>query len=85
MQTDGYLGSGIEVTDGISFKIILILPAEHSCDDDDDERYYGDRGQHCRDYPEVIRRVLDHSWKKEKQQHIFHLISRHQEDLRLND
>lgn len=63
-QTDEqkqYLGSRIEVTNGVNFKIALILPAQHSRDSDDNERYQKDRGQHCSDYPQVIRRVLDHS------------------------
>lgn len=69
-----YLSSGIEVSDGISFKVIFILPAQHSCDDEDNECYYSDGGQHCSDYPKVIRRVLDHSWKK-KRQRLFTVIT----------
>lgn len=60
-KKDRYLSSGIEVADGVSFKVIFILPAQHSCDDDDNECYYGDGGQHRSDNPKVIRRVLDHS------------------------
>ncbi|TNN75821.1 hypothetical protein EYF80_013968 [Liparis tanakae] len=26
---------------------------KHSCDDDDDECYYGDGSQHCSDYPKL--------------------------------
>lgn len=60
LKNDKYLSSGIEVANGISFKVIFILPAEYGCDDDDNERYHCYGGQHCSNYPKVIRRVLDH-------------------------
>lgn len=62
-KKDGYLSSGIEIADGVGFKVIFILPAQNGCDDDDNECYHSDGGQYCSNYPKVIRRVLDHSWK----------------------
>jgi hypothetical protein len=55
-----YLGSRVEVANGIGLKVIFVLPAQHSCDDDDDERYHGNGGQHRRKDPKVVRRILDH-------------------------
>lgn len=35
-KSDGsHLSSGVEVADGIGFKVTLVLPAQHGCDDDD--------------------------------------------------
>lgn len=63
-RKDKYLGSGIEVADSICFEVVFILPAQHGCDDDDNEGYYCYGGQHCSNYPKVIRRALDHSWTR---------------------
>lgn len=62
-----HLSSGVQVANGIGFKVTFILPAQHSCDDDDNQGDHCDGGQHCGDYPKVVRRVLDHGWDKEEQ------------------
>lgn len=67
-ESQKYLGPGVEVADGIGFKVIFILPAEHRGDDDNNECYHTDGGQHCSDYPKIVGRVLDHSWKRGKQE-----------------
>ena len=62
-----HLSSGVQVADGVCFKVTFILPAQYSCDDDDNQGDHGDGGQHCGHYPQVVRRVLDHGWDKEEQ------------------
>lgn len=61
-----YLGSGVEVANGVGFEILFILPAQHGSDDDDNEGYNRYGSQHCSNYPQVVRRALDHSWTGEK-------------------
>lgn len=56
-----HLSSGVEVADGVGFEVAFILPAEHGCDDNDNEGDHCDGGQDCSYYPQVIGRVLDHS------------------------
>lgn len=60
-----HLSSGVQVADGVGFKITFILPAQHGGDDDDDHGDHCDGGQHCGDDPKVVRRVLDHGWDRE--------------------
>lgn len=55
-----HLSPGVQVSDGIGFKITFILPAQHSRDDNDNQGDHSDGGQHRGDYPKVVRRVLDH-------------------------
>lgn len=66
MDAGEYLGSGIEVADGVGFEVVLILPAQHGSDDDDNEGYDRYGSQYCSNYPQVVRRALDHSWTGEK-------------------
>lgn len=66
MDAGEYLGSGIEVADGVGFEVVLILPAQHGSDDDDNEGYDRYGSQNCSNYPQVVRRALDHSWTGEK-------------------
>lgn len=66
MDAGEYLGSGIEVADGVGFEVVLILPAQHGSDDDDNEGYDRYGSQNCSNYPQVVRRALDHSWTGEE-------------------
>ena len=55
------LSSGVKVANGVGLEVTLVLPAQHSGDDEDDERYHADGRHHRGDDPQVVRRVLDHS------------------------
>lgn len=76
-----HLSSGVQVADSIGFKVAFILPAQHSRDDDDNQGDHCDGGQHCSEYPKVVRRVLDHGWDKEEQM-CSHILTKPPNDRR---
>lgn len=60
-----YLCSLGQVHHGVRLEVVLVLPAEHGRDDDDDDRDHGDGRQHRGDDPQVVGRVLHHSCGEE--------------------
>lgn len=60
-----YLCSLRQVYHGVWLEVILVLPTEHSGDDNDDNSDHGDGGQHCRDDPQVVGWILHHGCGKE--------------------
>lgn len=60
-----YLCSLWQVHHGVWFEVVLILPAKHSSDDDNDDRDHSNGCQHCSNDPQIVGWVLHHRCRKE--------------------
>ena len=61
-----YLDPWIQVANGVSLEVTLILPTQNSSDDYDDDGHDADGSQNSSDDPEVVGRVLNHSCTRTK-------------------